>query len=109
MTTHEEATQAGDRAVLHAAAARSILDTHRRLRPAEWEAATALLTDLYAASVRHGISPEHWSWVSSLGNDCIEAIKERQARQTQQARRGQRRGSLARGSRDRDQQGRGRS
>lgn len=77
--------------------------------PEEREAGAALLTDLYAAGVRHGISPEDWSSVGSLGHDCIDVIKQR-ALQREQAERLQRRAPLSRdrlegpaGGRDRHQ------
>jgi hypothetical protein len=76
-----------DLSSLLAAAARRIQDTGRQLQPEERDAATALLTDLYAAGLRHGIRPQDWSAVGSLGDDCIDAIKQRTLHQQQAQRR----------------------
>lgn len=97
-----------DRQALLAAAVRRILDTGRRLLPEERAAATALLTDVYAAGLRHGISPAVWASVGSLGHECVDAIKECAL----QPERGRQTGSLRRHEpetgerRDRNQNGR---
>ena len=84
MTTSGEPKRQADRRALLTAAAHRILDAGRRLQPDEREAATVLLADLYAAGMRHGIAPEDWAWVGSLGQDCIDAIKQRDLQQQAQ-------------------------
>jgi hypothetical protein len=38
----------------------------RGLTPEMEEVAAGLLADVWAAGVRHGVSPETWSWVADL-------------------------------------------
>jgi hypothetical protein len=83
MTTSGGPERLSDRRVLLVAAVHRILDTGRHLQPEEREAATVLLADLYAAGMRPRITPEDWSWVASLGQDCIDAIKQRALQQRQ--------------------------
>ncbi len=64
-----------DRAGLLALAARNLLETQRALAPDERQSATVLLADLYATGLRHGITPEHWAAVASLGHETIDALR----------------------------------
>ncbi len=64
-----------DRAGLLALAACKLLETQRALAPDERQAATLLLADLYAAGLRHGITPEHWAAVTGLGHLTIDAVR----------------------------------
>ncbi len=64
-----------DRAGLLSLAARKLLETQRALAPDERQAATLLLADLYATGLRHGITPEHWAAVTSLGHETIDAVR----------------------------------
>ena len=45
------------------------------LSPSQREAAAALLTDLYATGLRHGITPEDWAAVAGLDIECLDAIR----------------------------------
>lgn len=87
MTTPQGPDRLRDRQALLTAATQRILCADRCLPPEERKAATELLADLYAASTRHGISPEDWSWVSSLGHDCIDVIKQHALQREQTQRR----------------------
>ncbi len=40
------------------------------------DAATRLLVDLYRAGMKHGVSPDDWSFVASLGNECLDATRQ---------------------------------
>jgi hypothetical protein len=45
------------------------------LSPSQREAAAALLADIYATGLRHGITPEDWAAVAGLDIECLDAIR----------------------------------
>lgn len=44
------------------------------------EAAAALLADLFAVGLRHGITPADWAAAAALPTSCLDACRERQVR-----------------------------
>lgn len=48
---------------------------HSTASAADIVAATLLLADIYRTGLRYGITPADWSFVSSLGHDCLDATR----------------------------------
>lgn len=46
----------------------------RNLTPERFTAATALLADLYATGLRHGVDPDVWAAVTDLGLEVLDAL-----------------------------------
>jgi hypothetical protein len=46
-----------------------------KLTPGQRDSAVALLADLYATGLRHGITPEDWAAVAGLDIECLDAIR----------------------------------
>lgn len=44
------------------------------------EAAAALLADLYAVGLVHGVTPQDWAWVTALPGACWDVSRELTAR-----------------------------
>ncbi|WP_331756703.1 hypothetical protein [Streptomyces sp. NBC_01568] len=42
--------------------------------PSTLEHAAELLTDLWAAGKRHGVTPDDWGWVTSLAGACVDVV-----------------------------------
>lgn len=42
--------------------------------------AAAVLADLFAVGLRHGVSPADWAGVAALPTSCLDACRERQVR-----------------------------
>lgn len=49
------------------------------------EAAAALLADLYAVGLAHGVTPQDWAWVTTLPGACWDVSRELEARRRQAA------------------------
>jgi hypothetical protein len=56
-------------------AASKIQGYGRELSPEQREAAVALLADLYATGLRHGVTPEDWAAVAGLDIESLDAIR----------------------------------
>ncbi len=53
-------------------------------------AAARLLADVYAVGLAHGITPQHWAWVTALPDACWDVTREQAGRQQHARDRGQR-------------------
>lgn len=73
--THDRASGADQHEHLRRIAAGKLHTYGRDLVPGQRAAAVALLADLYAAGLRHGITPETWAAVAGLDIGCIDAIR----------------------------------
>lgn len=71
--THEGATDSNED--LRRIAASKLRGYGHELAPGQRDAAVALLADLYATGLRHGITPEDWAAVAGLDIECLDAIR----------------------------------
>lgn len=63
-----------DRRGLTDLASRKIDAIPRNLTPERTTAATALLADLYATGLQHGVDPDVWAAVADLGVEVLDAL-----------------------------------
>lgn len=71
--THEGAPTSSEG--LRRIAASKLRGYGHELAPGQRDAAVALLADLYATGLRHGITPEDWAAVAGLDIECLDAIR----------------------------------